>query len=115
MIITNIEELFTELYKNNKYLIKITDKTNNKWTIYIYKNEHIQIDINTPSTLLASKINVEQMMKYLNEDNSNIKISYNYYYDDYTEYITRINDLIEKIKTYYINNNRNIIIRRRVY
>ena len=111
---TSIEELFTELYKNNKYLIKIKNKTHNNWTIYIYKNEHIKIDIDEPISLTSYKINIEQMINYINEDNSDIKISYNYHYDDYKEYIDNINDLIEKIKNNY-ENKKNIIIRRRVY
>lgn len=111
-----IEEYFKELYKINKYLIKISNKTHCKWIIYIYKNEHIQLDLNTPTSLTCSKIDVSEMLKYINEDSTDVKISYNCYHDDYIEYSKSMGEILEKIRDYYLSQHKkNIILKRKVY
>lgn len=111
-----IEELFKELYANNKYLIKLSNKTHNRWVIYIYKNEHIQVDLNSPSSLTSYKIGVTEMLKYLSEDKTDVKISYNCYHDDYIEYSQVMGEILENIREYFkTNHEKNIIIKRKVY
>ncbi len=110
-----IEELFTELFQINKYLIKISNKTHCNWTIYIYKNEHIQIDINTEKSLSAHKIDIANMVKYILEDLTPIKITYTCYHDDYVEYNKSISEIIEKIEKNLNDIKKPIIIKHKVY
>ena len=111
-----VENLFKQLYGNNKYLIKISNKTHHHWVIYIYKNEHIQVDINTPSSLTSYKIGVTEMLKYFTEDITDVKISYNCYHDDYVEYSQEMGEILDQIKSYFMTNHKkNIIIKRKVY
>jgi hypothetical protein len=111
----NTIELFESLYNNNKYLVKIYNKINREWTIYIYKNQHIQIDINYP-IILNQKINIEEMIKYIEDDsNKELNISYVVYYDDNNEYKENMKDIFEKIKNYYLEYNKIINIKCKMY
>jgi hypothetical protein len=111
----NIQELLEELYKNNKYLIKFYNTVDNNWTIYMYKNQHIQLDIQTPSSLSSSYIDTDKALQYIENQESSIKIKYNYYYDDYEAYIKLIENILENIKAYYLQKDKEIIVKRKFY
>lgn len=103
--------LFEDLYKNNKYLIKIYSPDTN-WVIYIYKNKHIQLDVQTVNSLTSSYIDVNALVDHI-EKVDNIKIKYTFYYDDYENYRNLISNLLNKIKTHYVD--KNIIIKNKFY
>jgi hypothetical protein len=111
----NIQLLFEELYRNNKYLIKIYNTTDNNWVIYMFKNQHIQLDLQTPSSLSSSYIDIKDALEYIEKQESSIKIKYTYYYDDYEHYRQLMQEVLENIKTYYAQHNKEIIIKRKFY
>ena len=111
----DIQSLIEELYKNNKYLIKIYNTIDNNWTIYMYKNQHIQLDIQTPNSLASSHIDIKKALEYIENQNSSIKFKYTYYYDDYEAYSKMMQNLLENIQAYYAQKDKEIIIKRKFY
>jgi hypothetical protein len=111
----NIQLLFEELYKKNKYVITIYNTIDNDWIIYMFKNERIQLDIQTPTSLSSSYIDINQALDYIEKQESSIKIKYTYYDDDYKHYSELIQEVLENIKTHYAKHNKEIIIKRKFY
>jgi hypothetical protein len=110
----NIQDLFEKLYKNNKYVIKIYNTNDNDWVIYMFKNECIQLDIQTPSSLSSSYIDITQALEYIENQESSIKIKYTYH-NDYKHYNQLIQEVLENIKSHYAKHNKEIIIKRKFY
>ena len=110
-----IINLLEELYATNKYLIKIYNTANADWTIYMFKDQHIQVDIQKPNSLSSFHIKAPEIMDYIEREMENpashIKIKYSYHYDDLPEYIIKIKDILQKIKTYYAENNKTVILK----
>ncbi len=53
-----MQPVFEDLYNHNKYVIKIyTDDSD--WTIFMFQNKHIQLDIQTPNSLTSSYIVID--------------------------------------------------------
>jgi hypothetical protein len=110
-----IISLFEELYVANKYFVKICNTDNNNWIIYIFNNKTIQVDMHTPNSLISKHIKVQEIIDYIEKemDNplSNIKLIYTYTFDDLPEYIAHIEDIVTRIKTYYAENNKTVILK----
>jgi hypothetical protein len=104
--------LFQDVYKNNKYLIKISSTNTNNWVIYMFKNKDIQLDVQTVHSLTSSYIDIDTLIDYIEKTDS-IKIKYTFYYDDYENYRTLIHNLLDKIKMHYVD--KNIIIKNKFY
>ena len=104
--------LFENLYNNNKYLIKIYTHDSD-WTIYMFKNKHIQLDIHTPNSLTSSFIDIATVIDYIESHKGPIRIKYTYYYDDYQSYKNMIEELISKIRVYYAD--KCIILKNKFY
>lgn len=111
----DIIQYFTELYENNKYLIKIYNTVDNNWRVYMFKNQHIQLDIQTPSSLTSKHIDVPCIIEYIEKQESDIKIAYTCYYDDFEEYKKKIQDILHKITQYYAKKGRTICVKYRTY
>ena len=107
--------LIKELHECNKYLIKIYNTIDNNWCIYIYKNKHIQLDIQTSNSLFSKYIDIEKVIEYIENQNSDIKISYTCCYDDFEEYKTCIENILDKLKTYYASQNKTIHTKFKMY
>lgn len=112
---TNIKDLFQELYETNKYLIKIYNTIDNKWVIYMYKNKHIQLYIEDEKSLNSSYINIDDIIDYINNQISSIKICYTCYDDDFEEYNLKIKNILHNIKEYYTKYDKTIIIKYKLY
>jgi len=106
---------FQDLYNTNKYLVKIYNTIDNVWKIYIFKNNHIQVDIQTPSSLTSKHIDVETMVEYITSQDSDIKISYTCHHDDFEEYQKKMQAVLENIKAYYANKGKTIHIKQKTY
>jgi hypothetical protein len=104
-----IKELFETLYISNKYLITITNTSNNKWQIYIYKNQHIQLDIQTSKSLTSQYIDISKLIEYI-ENEPKVKIKYVCYYDDFKSYNKMMVYILNEIQLHYSKENKNIII-----
>jgi hypothetical protein len=112
----NIYKLFEQLYNTNKYLITISNTSDNNWIIYINKNKYIQVDIQESNVLKSSYITIDDIIDYIkNQTSSSIKISYVSYYDDFETYNTMISSILTNIKQYYSLYNKNIIIKHKLY
>jgi hypothetical protein len=106
---------FKELYDMNKYLVKIYNNINSNWKIYIFKNNHIQVDIQTPRSLTSKHIDVDTIVEYINNQDSDIKISYTCYHDDFEEYKNKMEAVLENIKVHYANKGKTIHIKQKAY
>jgi hypothetical protein len=104
-----IKELFETLYISNKYLITITNTANNKWQIYIYKNQHIQLDVQIPNALTSQYIDISKLVEYI-ENEPEVKIKYVCYYDDFKLYNKMMIYILNEIQLHYSKENKNIII-----
>jgi hypothetical protein len=110
----SIYELFETLYKNNKYLITVKDHSKYKWSAYIYKNQHIQIDLQKPGALVSEKIDVNQLLEYI-DTTPEIKIKYTCMYDDFQTYNKMMSLILNQIQKHYAENNKNVIISYKTY
>jgi hypothetical protein len=110
-----IIDYFDELFKNNKYLIKIYSTVDNAWCIYIHKSQHIQIDIQTSNSLTTKYIDVATLVQYIDSPKLDIKLSYTCYYDDHEEYRKTIECILEKIKDYYAAKDKVIHIKFKIH
>jgi hypothetical protein len=115
MSVKYLYELFEQLYNNNKYLITISNTSDNNWIIYINKNKYIQIDIQDSNILKSSYITIDDIIDYIENQESSIKISYVSYYDDFETYNELITNILTNIKQYYSQNGKDIIIKHRLY
>lgn len=113
----NIYEMFKQLYNTNKYLITISNTSDNNWIIYINKNKYIQVDIQESNVLKSSYITIDDIINYIKNQSSSssIKISYVSYYDDFETYNTMISNILTNIKQYYSLYNKEIIIKHKLY
>jgi hypothetical protein len=105
----NINELFQTLYENNKYCITIKDHVNCKWNIFIYKNKHIQLDLQMPNALVSERIDINKMIEYI-DGTPEVKIKYTCMYDDFYNYNKSMMYILNQIQKYYFEKNQNIII-----
>lgn len=110
----SIKELFELLYQSNKYCITIKDHTDYKWNIFIYKNKHIQLDLQHPNGLTIERIDVDKMIEYI-DDTSEIKIKYTCMYDDFYKYNKSMMCILNQIQKYYFEKNKNIIIKYKTF
>lgn len=110
----NIKDLFETLYSSNKYLITITNTANNQWQIYLYKNEHIQLDIQTTKSLTSQYIDISKLIEYI-ENEQEVKIKYVCYYDDFKSYNKIMIYILNEIQLYYSKINKNIIVKYESY
>jgi hypothetical protein len=110
-----IISLFEELCNTNKYFIKIYNTDNNNWIIYVFNNKNIQVDLHTPNSLTSKYIKAVEIIDYIEQEMNNplskIKIIYTYSFDDLPEYLTNIQDILTRIKTYYAENNKIVILK----
>lgn len=107
---------FQDLYDNNKYLIKIYNTIDANWVIYMFKNQHIQLDTQTNNSLKSTHIDIQTIVEYISNQNSDIKIAYTCYYDDFEEYKAKISCILNKIKSYYdLEGKKEIKIKYRIY
>lgn len=104
--------LFEDLYNNNKYVIKFYSD-NSDWTIYMFANKHIQLDIQTPNSLTSSYIDIATVIDYVESHDGTIKIKYTFYYNGWESYKPMIEGLINKIKVHYAE--KCIIIKNKFY
>ena len=81
----------------------------------MFKNHHIQVDIQTPNSLSSKYIDVEKIVEYIDNEESDIKISYTCYYDDFEEYKNKLQSILEKIKQFYEKRGKTILIKYKVY
>lgn len=110
----SVFELFETLVTSNKYLINISNMVNRDWTIYIYKNKYIQLDIQTPNSLTSKHIDIQKMIDYI-EKEDNIKIKFTCYYDDFSSYNKLMMIVLNEIQEHYFQNNKNITIKYKTY
>jgi hypothetical protein len=107
-----MQSVFEDLYNKNKYVVKIyTDDSD--WTIYMFQNKHIQLDIQTPNLLTSSYIDIPTVIDYIESHNGSIKIKYTFYYDGYESYKAMMEAVINKIKVHYTE--KCIIVKNKFY
>jgi hypothetical protein len=94
-----IEKQYTELFDNNQYLIKIKGEKRD-WVIFIYKNIHIKLDIETNTAITSKTIDVTYLCNFLCDKN-NFKIVFKHYEDDLQLYIDTIKNILHNIEIYY--------------
>jgi hypothetical protein len=99
----NAIEYFEELYHANKYVIKIYNTVDSNWCIYMFKNKHIQLDIQTPNSLSSKYIQISDVVQYI------------CYYDDFEEYKKTLGDILTKIQVYYQDKGKQIHIKYKMY
>ncbi len=109
----NIEELFHDLHKTNKYLLRISNTSDNGWTFYMFKNSKIQMDIQTPNSLRSSYVDVDTIVEKIEEldMNGDVKIMYVCHFDDFENYKSLMQTILENIKEYYAARGRIIHIK----
>jgi len=107
-----IEKQYTELFNNNQYLIKIKGEKGD-WIIFIYKNIHIKLDIETNSAITSKVIDVPYLCNFLYNQN-NFKIVFKHYEDDLQLYIDTIKNILHNIKIYYDMFQKNIEIKTKI-
>ena len=106
---------FKELYDTNKYLLRIYNTVDCNWKIYMFKNNHIKVDIQTPGSLTSEHINIETVVEYIENQESDIKIAYTCYYDDFDEYKRKMAIILDNIKAFYLKKGKTIHIKYKVY
>ena len=107
-------DLFEVLFSSNKYVINISNTVNKDWTIYMYKDKYIKLDLQTSDALTSREIDVKNMIDYI-ETEDDIKIKFTCYYDDFTSYNKLMICILNKIQRYYFEHNKNIIIKYKSY
>lgn len=111
---SSIYELVEALFNSNKYVIYISNTNNYDWKIYMFSGEYIQLDIQTCNSLTTEHIDVQKVLEYIDTEDS-IKIKFICYYDDFTSYNEMMMSILNKIKEYYFEKNKNIIIKYKIY
>ena len=81
----------------------------------MYKNEHIQLDIQTSNSLSSSNIDTATIMEYIENETSEIKVYYTCYYDDFEEYKNAIQETLDKITSHYATQNKIIHTKFKIY
>ena len=107
-----IERQYTELFNNNQYLIKIKGEKQD-WVIFIYKNIHIKLDIETTAAITSNMIDVPSLCSFLCDKN-NFKIVFKHYEDDLQLYIDTIKNILHNIKIYYDTNHKNVQLKTKI-
>ena len=110
----DIYDLFETLFQSNKYLIKITNTINNNWQIFLYKNKHIQLDIQTENSLNSQYIDLHKLLEIIDNEDS-MKISYTCYYDDFKNYNKMMAYIMNEIQSYYFHKNKKVVIKYKTY
>jgi hypothetical protein len=110
----SIKELFKTLYEHNKYSITIKDHTNYKWNIFIHKNKHIQLDVQTPNALTSQQIDIDKMIEYI-DGTSDIKIKYTCMYNDFYNYNKSMMYILNQIQQKYFEKDKNITIKYKTF
>ncbi len=108
----HIEKQFTELFNNNQYLIKIKSEKGD-WVIFIYKNIHIKLDIETNTAITTKHIDISNLCSFLSDKN-NFKIVFKHYNDDLQLYIDTIKNILHNIEIYYDTNQQHIEIKTKI-
>ena len=108
-----LENLYTDLIEKNQYLIKIKGEKNN-WVIYLFKNIHIKLDIETNTSITSKNIDIQTLCSFLNDKN-NFKIIFKHYNYDLQLYIDTMKNILHCIKMYYNATEKNINIFTKIY
>ena len=111
---SSVFELFETLVKSNKYVMHISNMVKNDWSIYIHKDEYIQLSLQTPNSLTSYPIDVEEMIKYI-EREGDVKIKFTCYFDDFKSYNKLMMCILNEIQKHYFESNKNIIIKYKSY
>lgn len=111
--LTYITRLFEDLYKTNKYLVKISNSIDNEWTFYMFKNSHIQMDIQTSFSLNSFKVDTDKIVEKIAalDKGGEVKIMYVCYFDDFENYKKLMQNILNNIQTYYTERGRTIHIK----
>jgi hypothetical protein len=109
-----IQELFETLYEGNKYLITIKDSGKHSWEAFLYKNKHIQLDLQTPDALISQHIDIPKLLEYI-DNTENVKIKYTCVYDDFKSYNKLMSFILGEIQKNYLQINKTIVVTYKTY